>query len=142
MNKDIINITIPRKPDYISLVRLTTSGIGCSMGLNVDDIEDIKVSIGEACINALILSEKEEISLVFGIDKERLSVKVSNVKENIIEESEGSRERELGLLIIKSLMDEVRFNEYGIEMIKYIEDDGQWLLGVYQENQKIKFKTI
>lgn len=125
MNKDVINITIPRKPDYISLVRLTTSGIGCSMGLNVDDIEDIKVSIGEACINSLTLSDKEEISLVFEIDEERLCVKVSNVKENINEESDDRKERELGLLIIKSLMDEVKFNEYGIEMIKYIEDDGQ-----------------
>lgn len=125
MNKDIISITIPKKPDYISLVRLTTSGIGCSMGLNVDDIEDIKVSIGEACINSLTLSDKEEISLVFEIDEEKLSVKVSNVKENINEESDDRKERELGLLIIKSLMDEVRFNEYGIEMIKYIEDDGQ-----------------
>lgn len=125
MNKDIINITIPRKPDYISLVRLTTSSICCSMGLNVDDIEDIKVSIGEACINSLILSDKEEISLVFEIDEEKLCVKVSDVKKNINEESDNRRERELGLLIIKSLMDEVKFNEYGIEMIKYIEDDGQ-----------------
>lgn len=125
MNKDIISITIPKKPDYISLIRLTTSGIGCSMGLNVDDIEDIKVSIGEACINSLTLSDKEEISLVFEIDEEKLSVKVSNVKENINEELDDRKERELGLLIIKSLMDEVKFNEYGIEMIKYIEDDGQ-----------------
>lgn len=125
MNKDIINITIPRKPDYISLVRLTTSGIACSMGLNVDDIDDIKVSIGEACVNALILSDMEEISIVFVIDEEKLCVKVSNVKENINEELDEKKERELGLLIIKSLMDEVKFNEYGIEMIKYIEDDGQ-----------------
>ena len=125
MNKDIINITIPRKPDYISLVRLTTSGIACSMGLNVDDIEDIKVSIGEACVNSLMLSNSQEISLVFEIDEEKLSIKVTDVKENIPEELHERKERELGLLIIKSLMDEVRFNVYGIEMIKYIEDDGQ-----------------
>ncbi|MBU5428363.1 ATP-binding protein [Tissierella pigra] len=125
MNKDVISLIIPRKPDYISLIRLTTSGIGNSMALSVDDIEDIKVSIGEACINALILNEKEEILIVFEIEEERLTVKVTGVKENIPDYIEDKKERELGLLIIKSLMDKVAFTENGIEMIKYIEDDIQ-----------------
>lgn len=125
MNKDVISITIPKKPDYISLVRLTTSGIAYSMGLNVDDIEDIKVSIGEACINSLMLNDREDISLVFEIDEEKLSIKVTDVKENIPEHLDERKERELGLLIVKSLMDEVIFNEDGIKMIKYIEDDDQ-----------------
>lgn len=125
MNKDIINLTIPRKPDYISLVRLTTSGIAYSMGLNVDDIEDIKVSIGEACINSFMLNDSEDISLIFEIDEEKLSIKVTNVRENIPEDLDETKERELGLLIIKSLMDEVIFNKDGIEMIKYTEDDNQ-----------------
>ncbi len=123
MNKDIISLTIPNKPDYISLARLTASGIGSSMGLNVEDIEDIKVSIGEACINSLILNERDIISLNFEIDEEKLCIKVTDVKEYLPEVLEERKERELGLLIIKSLMDEVIFNEYGIEMIKYIEDE-------------------
>lgn len=125
MNKDIISLTIPRKPDYISLVRLTTSGIGYSMGLSLDDIEDIKVSIGEACINSFMLNSGDDISLIFEIDEERLSIKVTNVKESIPEDLDERKERELGLLIIRSLMDEVIFNEEGINMIKYIEDDNQ-----------------
>lgn len=123
MNKDIINMTIPKKADYISLVRLTASGIGYSMALNLEDIEDIKVSIGEACINSLLLNDKAMISLTFEIDEEKLKIIVSDVRENIPESLEERKERELGLLIIKSLMDEVCFNEKGIEMIKYIEDE-------------------
>ncbi|NLV87874.1 MAG: histidine kinase [Tissierellia bacterium] len=125
MNKDIVKLQIPKEPSYISLVRLTASGIAYSMALNIDEIEDIKVSIGEACINSLNFSEEDEISLTFIIDEEKLSITVSGVKENIPEELDEKRERELGLLIIKSLMDEVVFNEKGIEMIKYIEDDIQ-----------------
>lgn len=33
-----------------------------------------------------------------------------------------NKERQLGILIIESLMDEVHFTEEGVEMIKYIED--------------------
>lgn len=125
MSKDIIKLNIPRKPDYISLVRLTTSGIAHSMGLNVEEIEDIKVSIGEACINSLSFNDSEEIALVFEVREDRLSIKVNNVKKVTPEKQDKFKELELGLLIIKSLMDEVNFNEAGIEMIKYIEDDGQ-----------------
>lgn len=128
MNKDIVKLNIPKKPSYISLVRLTASGIAYKLGLNIDEIEDIKVSIGEACINSLSFIEEDEISLIFEIEDNKLSIKVSGVKENIPEMLDEKRERELGLLIIKSLMDEVIFNEDGIEMIKYIEDDSQWPL--------------
>ena len=125
MIRDIIELSIPRKPDYISLVRLTTSGIAHSMGLNIDDIEDIKVCIGEACINSLSDTKSEEIKLVFEVRKDRLTIKVNNVAEETSEDLEEFKELKLGLLIIKSLMDEVYFSEFGIEMIKYIEDDGQ-----------------
>ena len=128
MNKDIVKLNIPKKPSYVSLVRLTASGIAYSMALNIDEIEDIKVSIGEACINSLNFSQDDEISLIFQIFEDKLSITVSGVKENIPEELDEKKERELGLLIIKSLMDEVVFNDKGIEMIKYIEDDIQWLI--------------
>lgn len=123
MNKDLISLSIPNKPDYISLVRLATSGIGNSMVMDIDDIEDVKVSISEACINALLKEDKEKIDISFEIDEEKISICVSNVIEDISEEVEEKRERDLGLLIIKSLMDKVEFTENGIKMIKYIEVD-------------------
>lgn len=65
--KDTINITIPSKPDYISVVRLTSSAIASNMGLNIEEIEDIKVSIAEACINAI--DKSNEINVQFEIEK-------------------------------------------------------------------------
>lgn len=121
MNKDTIYLKIPGKPNYISVARLTTSSIVNSMGLGIDEIEDIKVSIAEACINTLHLNPKKDISIIYNIDEEKISITVEGVVENIPEELDESKERNLGVLIIKSLMDEVRFGENGIEMIKYIE---------------------
>lgn len=121
MNRDTIFLKIPSKIDYISVVRLTTSSITHVIGLDIDEIEDIKVSIAEACINVLHLNSKEEISIVYSLDEEKISILVHDVIENIPEGLDESKERELGILIIKSLMDEVIFNESGIEMIKYIK---------------------
>jgi len=121
MNNDSVQLKIPSKPDYISLVRLTASSIGHKCGLNIDEIEDIKVSIAEACINSLSLTEKETIFIDFNIDEDRLLIKVSDTKKNIPEGLEEAKDRELGILIITSLMDEVEFNDIGIEMTKYFE---------------------
>ena len=121
MNKDSIFLNIPSKPDYIGLVRLASSSISNKCGLNIDEIEDIKVAIGEACTNSFNLSGKDNINIVFEIQEDKLTIKVSDVKENIPEGLENARDRELGILIIRSLMDEVVFNDDGIEMTKYIE---------------------
>lgn len=120
MKKDIIKLTIASKPNYISVVRLTSSAIANNIGLNIDDIEDIKVSIAEACINAL--DKADEINIQFQIEEDKLIMKVDNVSPCKDDEIDLNKEIELGILIIESLMDEVNFSEKGVEMIKYIED--------------------
>lgn len=121
MNKDSVLLSIPRKPDYISLVRLTTSSIANKLGFDFDTIEDIKVSIGEACINSLQFCNKDSISIVYELNDDKLIIKVSNCRENFSQEIDEKKDRELGILIIKSLMDKVDFTNEGIEMTKYIE---------------------
>ena len=58
MKNDIIEIRIPAKPEYILVARLTASAIATRVGLNIDDIEDFKVAIAEACIS--IINQKIE----------------------------------------------------------------------------------
>ena len=121
MTKDVIYLKIPRKVEYISLVRLTASSIAYNLNMSIDEIEDIKVCIGEACNNSLSLSKKDDISIVFRVGKEDITIEVDGVLENIPEELDEVNERELGLLIIRTLMDTVEYNESGIIMTKYIE---------------------
>lgn len=119
--KDSIKLTIPCKAEYISVVRLTASSIASNIGMNIEDIEDIKVSIAEACINAMV--DKEMLDISFNIYKNRLSIYVDNVEEHREKTSNSTNKQDgLGMLIIKSLMDEVYFTDKGVEMTKYIED--------------------
>ncbi|MDR7871419.1 MAG: ATP-binding protein [Tissierellaceae bacterium] len=121
MTKDNIFLNIPCKPDYISLVRLTTSAIAHNLKLNIDEIEDIKVCIGEACVNVINQKNKDEISIQYEVKDDKLTIIVNDVSDTHRNDAEGFKEEELGLLIIKSLMDEVEFTEQGINMVKYIE---------------------
>lgn len=121
MSNNSILIRIPSKPDYVSMVRLSTSSVGYNIGLNVDEIEDIKVAIGEACINSLSITNNETITIEYFITDKKLEINVSGAREDIPKDIEESKERELGVLIIKSLMDDVEFYNDGIIMSKIIE---------------------
>lgn len=120
MKRDVFKLIIPSKPDYISVARLTSSGIASKLGLSIDEIEDIKVCLSEACVNAL--NRDDEINIIFEINDDRLIIIVDNVLLTDSEEDTLSKESELGILIMKSLMDEVNFTEKGVEMIKFLED--------------------
>ena len=49
--KDKIELTLPNKPEYVSIARLTASVIANNMGFAIKEIEDIKVEIGEEGTN-------------------------------------------------------------------------------------------
>jgi len=114
---DKIELSLPRKSEYVSVARLTASVIANNMGFNFEDIEDIKVAVGEACNNVIMhCVECEEFTINFEIDKDSFiavikdfgrGFNLENYKApNLADPSVGG----LGLFIIKSLMDEVDVN--------------------------------
>ncbi|MCC5909515.1 MAG: ATP-binding protein [Clostridiaceae bacterium] len=140
MNKksnDVITLSVPNKPEYVSVIRLTVSGIANRMGFDIEEIEDIKVAISEACTNAIthgICEEENKFVVDFFTEEEKLTIYVydngkgclsSNIKTpNIGELKEGG----LGVFIIKSLMDDVEITSNNgkgtvIKMTKRVGDD-------------------
>ncbi len=118
MNNDIIVVTIPKKPDYTSMVRLISSSIGNKVGYNIDEIEDLKVAMGEACILSYGKSNDESINIRFEIHRDKLEVSLNWVTVGTNEES---KEAALGRMIIESLMDEAYYTDEEIRLIKYID---------------------
>ena len=66
-----------------------------------------------------LLTDNEKIDIEFILDEKQLTIKVSDAKEYIPEGIDKCKDRKLGILIIKSLMDKVEFNDAGIKMIKF-----------------------
>ncbi|WP_425449248.1 ATP-binding protein [Dethiothermospora halolimnae] len=121
---DTIKINVPNKPEYVSVVRLTTSAIANKIGFNIEEIDDIKVAIAEACTKAINNGIKNKnINIEFEIHSNAMTIITEYEKDKNIE---SSKEAELGLFIIQSLMDKVELVDandiYKIKMIKEIED--------------------
>lgn len=134
-NKYHVSLTLPNAADYVSVARLALSGIANRMGFNIDQIEDLKVAISEACTNALCHGCKKDnnYSVEFIIENDRLIVEVKDngpgfdydqiEQPNPLQPKEGG----LGIFIINSLMDDVDIisdDKKGtcIRMIKNLEE--------------------
>lgn len=113
MNYEVISMNMSNNPEFVSVIRLTTSGIATRMGFNLEDIEDLKVATSEACTNAIKHSKKEEFQIKFKIFRDKLVIEVKDdgvgCDLNTISEPDlkNPKTSGLGLFIIKALMDEV-----------------------------------
>ena len=134
MNFETIKMEIASNPQYVSVVRLTTSGIANKIGFCLEDIEDIKVAVSEACTNAIKHSLDNKFSVEYTIFENGLTIGITasgkGYDVNSIDEPnlEEPKESGLGLFIIQSLMDEVDIKSninYGtvIKMTKYLGVD-------------------
>ena len=46
-------LTLPAESAYVAVLRMTTAGLGARLDLTLDDIEDLRMAVSEAC--ALVL---------------------------------------------------------------------------------------
>ena len=134
MTCETIKMEISSNPDYIGVIRLTTSGIANKVGFSIDDIEDIKVAVSEACTNALKHSGDKTFHIIFTILENGIEIEIrDNGKGYNVDSIEkpdllNPKENGLGLFIIKTLMDEVIIeskNNTGtiVRMTKYLGVD-------------------
>src|SRR5690554_3404038 len=77
-SRDIVSLTLPNAPEYVSIARLTLSGIANRMGFNIEDIEDLKVAVAEACTNAIKHGCGKECNyfIEFSVLKDKLRIEI------------------------------------------------------------------
>ena len=138
---DYIEIRVPAKPQYVSVIRLTISGLATQVGFTYDEIEDLKIATSEAVTNVAHHAQKEndegEVVIGCALYNDKIEIMVAdygasfNFEEikNKIGPYQGDenvallREGILGIYIMETLMDEVKLNNEGgvtVFMTKYV----------------------
>ncbi len=102
-----ITVRLPKKADYVSLIRLTVSGIASVIGFDIDTIEDIKVAVSEVCNRIISIDQQssEYYDIIFQIFPEGFIVQFTNIGKCARSMFEGES-GEFARAIISSLMDE------------------------------------
>ncbi len=50
---DVVELVVPADPAYLSVLRTATAGLAARLDLTIDEIEDLRIAVDEAC--ALVL---------------------------------------------------------------------------------------
>ncbi|WP_088105706.1 anti-sigma B factor RsbW [Halalkalibacter urbisdiaboli] len=140
---DHIEMSVPAKPEYVGVVRLTVSGIANRVGFTYDDIEDMKIAVAEACTNVVAHAYEDEgmIAVSFYLHSNRMEIVIADKGQSF--DMEGIRERlgpvdsnkpvgdlkegGLGLFLINTLMDKVEISDESgvvLMMTKFLQRDG------------------
>ncbi len=133
-----VELTIPSRPEYVGVARLAILGVASRMRFSYDEVEDIRLAVGEACtrsIDRLSGDDDHTIKLRCLIDANRLTIEVRNpltaiqtreVKEPPTDAAGLAPEDNLSCVLIRILMVEVDAEEredegvHLLRMVKYV----------------------
>jgi len=115
----IVKVEIPALSEYVAVIRLAISGVATRMHFNIEEIEDIKIAVSEACTNVVQHAYPHQtdgkINLVATLSDEKLDIAISDsgkgfdAKNPVSDKQDGSNGVNfglgLGLTFIRSLMD-------------------------------------
>jgi len=113
----VVRLSIPARAEWVAVARLAVSAVASRQHFSIDEIEDIKLAIAEACTNAIqhgspdgtidIECELRDDELVTIVRDRGKGPRLGTVNEDRI--GEMGRTEELGVFLIRALMDTVEY---------------------------------
>jgi serine/threonine-protein kinase RsbW len=112
-----VRLSIPASAEWVAVARLAVAAVASRQRFSIDEIEDIKLAIAEACTNAIqhgtaggsidLECELRDQELVTTVRDRGVGPRLGTVNEERI--GEMGRTEELGVFLIRALMDSVEY---------------------------------
>ena len=130
----VIELKIPCRPEFVGVARLAILGIASRMHFSYDEVEDVRLAVGEACTTAVERAVKAKktdtnLSIRSEIVDSKLIVEVQDQvglmpePPEAVESAEELDEQGLGALLMELLVDEFNVESVGggtlVRMVKY-----------------------
>ena len=115
-----VRLTIPAKPEYITLGRLALTGIAKLRPLSDETLSDLKLALTEACTNSVRHAygngKAGFVEIVYELQPDRLVVEVADTGTGFSKAGRAVGEEELaegglGIAIIRAVADELEIAE-------------------------------
>lgn len=131
-----VRLSIPAKPEYISLGRLALTGLSRVRPLPEDVLADVKLALTEACTNSVRHAYDDGegvVEILYELHSDRLVVEVSDTGEGFdhteerVEDDAELTEGGLGIAIIRAVSDELEIGDRNgggsrLRFVKHLAD--------------------
>lgn len=119
---ETVELIIPCRAEYVGVARLAVLGIASRMPFSYDEVEDVRLAVGEACSHAVERAGTRAATLriVSTITPHALTIEVADdvpaddvaapTEEARLLEEAGVDQEGLGALLMEILVDEVRID--------------------------------
>lgn len=123
-----VELRIPSKPEWVAVARLAVAAVANRLPFSVEEIEDLKLAIAEACTMCIQQGPgSETIDIICGAAASGLHVEVRDGRYRARDDA-GSRRppvvavegEGLGIFLIQALMDDLTYNldpQLGTELV-------------------------
>ena len=117
---ETVQLIIPCRPEYVGVARLAVLGIASRMAFSYDEVEDVRLAVGEACTHAVERAGTDHatIHIISTLDAHALTIEVKDdvaeanvaapTEEARLLEEAGVDQQGLGALLMEILVDEVK----------------------------------
>ncbi len=125
---DLVELRIPARPEWVALARLAAATVANRLHVSIEEIEDVKLAVAEAC-TAVIQNDghAEFIQLTCEALGDSLQVHVHDSGRHGLRAAESQRMNfeeariaGLGIFLIRTLMDEVSYDvhpQHGTDLL-------------------------
>ncbi len=107
MSVDEIRLAVPAMPAYARIARLTVAGLATRVAFSYDDVEDLRIAVGEAC--SLLLGDhgrEGNVALTFSVGADETSVEATGTFTDVL--ATDAATVDLSNQILASVVDEHR----------------------------------
>jgi serine/threonine-protein kinase RsbW len=78
IEEDVVLLTVPADVGYLGVLRTATAGLAARLHFALDEIEDLRIAVDEACAMLLAVASRDaELECRFSVTDDALSVEVA-----------------------------------------------------------------
>ena len=114
-----VELRIPSKAEWVAVARLAVAAVANRLNFSIEDIEDVKLAVAEACTNCIQhAAGSDQIEITCETHGDGLTVRVRDhghgTRPDAIQKQQREQEPRvgggLGVFLIRSLMDNVEYD--------------------------------
>jgi serine/threonine-protein kinase RsbW len=111
---DRVQLTFPARGDLIVLARLVSSAVSARAGFDIEELEDLRLAVGELCLLTLQGSDARHGNLCLELAVKGDAIEVTSILEGAAAEESSDPEADESARLSEQILDAL-VDEHGLE---------------------------